>query len=145
MAWEAMKQSSSGAGELVNEIAKLPLLLMFVLFVFYFLGGYFLYSSVFAAIGAAVDNETDTQQCMLPVMLPLILGDNADASAFPNFIAKPKVRDPDMFRTWSHTWYRSKNEAGVWYVICVLASSLGSICTTSSSDWISSASGASGG
>ncbi len=71
---EAMKQSSSGAGELVNEIAKLPLLLMFVLFVFYFLGGYFLYSSIFAAIGAAVDNETDTQQFMLPVMLPLILG-----------------------------------------------------------------------
>jgi ABC-2 type transport system permease protein len=71
---EAVKQSSSKAGELVNEIAKLPLLLMFVLFVFYFLGGYFLYSSVFAAIGAAVDNETDTQQFMLPVMLPLILG-----------------------------------------------------------------------
>ena len=46
----------------------------FVLFIFYFLGGYFLYSSLFAAIGAAVDNETDTQQFMLPVMLPLILG-----------------------------------------------------------------------
>ena len=33
-----------------------------------------LYSSMFAAIGAAVDNETDTQQFMLPIMLPLILG-----------------------------------------------------------------------
>ena len=29
---------------------------------------------VLAAIGAAVDNETDTQQFMLPVLLPLILG-----------------------------------------------------------------------
>jgi ABC-2 type transport system permease protein len=72
---EVMKQSASGkGGELFKEVAKLPLGLMFVLFVFYFLGGYFLYSSVFAAIGAAVDNETDTQQFMLPVMLPLILG-----------------------------------------------------------------------
>jgi ABC-2 type transport system permease protein len=53
---------------------RLPLLKMFVLFIFYFLGGFMLYSSLFAAIGAAVDNETDTQQFMLPIMLPLILG-----------------------------------------------------------------------
>ena len=30
--------------------------------------------SIYAAIGAAVDNETDTQQFMLPVILPLMLG-----------------------------------------------------------------------
>lgn len=42
-------------------------------FIFYFLGGYLLYASLFAAIGAAVDNETDTQQFMLPVTIPLIL------------------------------------------------------------------------
>ncbi len=47
--------------------------LMIGLFVFYFLGGYLLYSAMFAAIGAAVDNETDTQQFMLPVTLPLII------------------------------------------------------------------------
>ena len=41
-------------------------------FVFYFLGGYLLYSALFAAIGAAVDAETDTQQFMLPVTIPLI-------------------------------------------------------------------------
>ena len=57
-----------------NEINRLPLLKMFALFIFYFLGGYMLYSSLFAAVGAAVDNETDTQQFMLPIMLPLILG-----------------------------------------------------------------------
>jgi len=39
----------------------------------YFLLGYLLYASMFAAIGAAADNETDTQQFMLPVTLPLIL------------------------------------------------------------------------
>jgi ABC-2 type transport system permease protein len=42
-------------------------------FLFFFLGGYLLYASLFAAIGAAVDSETDTQQFMLPVTVPLIL------------------------------------------------------------------------
>lgn len=42
-------------------------------FFMYFLGGYLLYSALFAAIGAAVDNETETQQFMLPVTIPLIL------------------------------------------------------------------------
>ncbi|MBI3500270.1 MAG: ABC transporter permease [Bacteroidetes bacterium] len=42
-------------------------------FLFYFLGGYLLYSAMFAAFGAAVDNETETQQFMMPVTLPLVL------------------------------------------------------------------------
>jgi len=73
---EAMKQASdSGVMEkLMQEFFRLPLVTIFMLFVFYFLGGFFLYSSLFAAVGAAVDNETDTQQFMLPIMLPLILG-----------------------------------------------------------------------
>ncbi len=73
---EAAKQQVSGSKmEIIfKEIMSLPLLKLFLLFIFYFLGGYMLYSSLFAAIGAAVDNETDTQQFMLPIMLPLILG-----------------------------------------------------------------------
>lgn len=47
---------------------------MIGLFLFYFLGGFLLYSSLFAAIGAAVDNETDTQQFMMPITIPLIFG-----------------------------------------------------------------------
>jgi ABC-2 type transport system permease protein len=43
------------------------------MFIFYFLGGYLLYASLFAAIGSAADNDTDTQQFMLPVTIPLIL------------------------------------------------------------------------
>jgi len=42
-------------------------------FIFFFLGGYLMYSALFAAIGSAVDNETDTQQFMLPITVPLIL------------------------------------------------------------------------
>lgn len=41
------------------------------LFMLYFIGGYLLYGSLFAVIGSAVDSETDTQQVMMPVMLPL--------------------------------------------------------------------------
>jgi ABC-2 type transport system permease protein len=41
-------------------------------FIFYFVTGYLLYASVFAAIGSAVDNETETQQFMLPVTIPII-------------------------------------------------------------------------
>ena len=72
----AMKDAAGdGAMEIViQEFFRLPLVTIFILFVFYFLGGFFLYSSLFAAVGAAVDNETDTQQFMLPIMMPLILG-----------------------------------------------------------------------
>ena len=42
-------------------------------FLFYFIGGYFLYSAMFAAIGAAVDNETDTQQFATPISLLLVI------------------------------------------------------------------------
>jgi len=47
--------------------------LIIICFIFYFLSGYLLYASVFAAIGSAVDNETETQQFMLPVTIPIIL------------------------------------------------------------------------
>jgi ABC-2 type transport system permease protein len=43
-------------------------------FLFYFITGYLLYASIFAAIGSAVDNETETQQFMLPITIPIILG-----------------------------------------------------------------------
>ena len=60
--------------------------LMIGLFIFYFLGGYLLYSSMMAAIGAAVDNDTDTQQFMLPVTMPLIFG---------FIIAQMTIENPD--------------------------------------------------
>lgn len=42
------------------------------IFIFYFIAGYLLYASLFAAVGSAVDSETDTQQFMLPISVPLI-------------------------------------------------------------------------
>lgn len=43
-------------------------------FLFYFIGGYLLYASLFAAVGAAVDNETDSQQFMTPLSIILVVG-----------------------------------------------------------------------
>ncbi len=48
-------------------------LIIFV-FLFFFFAGYLFYSSLFAAIGAAVDNDTETQQFMPVVVIPLMLG-----------------------------------------------------------------------
>ncbi|MEC8683149.1 MAG: ABC transporter permease, partial [Bacteroidota bacterium] len=55
------------------DVLNLPLLKLACFFLIYFIGGYFLYSSIYAAIGAAVDSETDTQQFMLPIIMPLML------------------------------------------------------------------------
>lgn len=42
-------------------------------FALFFIGGYLLYSALFAAIGSAVDNETEANQFTLPVTMPLLL------------------------------------------------------------------------
>jgi len=41
-------------------------------FIFYWITGYMLYSALFAAVGSAVDSETETQQFMFPITLPLL-------------------------------------------------------------------------
>ncbi|AXT19367.1 ABC transporter permease [Flavobacteriaceae bacterium AU392] len=62
------------AQNMITSISNLPLLNLIIAFLFFFIGGYLLYSSLYAAIGAAVDNETDSQQFMMPILIPLILG-----------------------------------------------------------------------
>jgi len=51
---------------------SLPLMQIFLCFIFYFLGGYLLYSSLYAAIGASVENQQEAGQFTFPVMLPII-------------------------------------------------------------------------
>ena len=63
-----------GMDSIFSTLSSINFPLITVAVVCYFLLGYLLYASMFAAIGAAADNETDTQQFMLPVTLPLILG-----------------------------------------------------------------------
>ncbi len=59
--------------EKINEVMdNLNLPLLVGSFFFYFLTGYLFYAALFAMIGSAVDSEADTQQFMMPIMLPLI-------------------------------------------------------------------------
>ena len=60
------------AGEVLNALSTINYPLVIGCFLFYFLGGYLLYSALFAAIGSAVDSESETQQFMMPVTIPLI-------------------------------------------------------------------------
>lgn len=53
-------------------VSTLNIPLLIGAFLFYFLTGYLFYAALFAMIGSAVDSEADTQQFMLPIMLPLI-------------------------------------------------------------------------
>lgn len=69
----ATQMESGGVAELMNSMESINFPLLLGAFLFYFLGGYLLYGALFAAIGAAVDGESDTQQFMLPITIPLIL------------------------------------------------------------------------
>ncbi len=59
--------------EVMEMVGNLNLPLILFAFVFYFLAGYLLYSSLLGAVGAAVDSDEDAQQMVLPVTFPLIL------------------------------------------------------------------------
>lgn len=59
--------------QLYYSIESFDFLTITAVFIYYFIFAYLMYSSLFAAIGASVDNETDSQQFMLPVTMPLIL------------------------------------------------------------------------
>lgn len=74
-------QATSSSAVNISEAQKafekfdtIPFVKIIGWFIFFFIGGYLLYGSFFAAIGSVVDNETDTQQFMLPITIPLILG-----------------------------------------------------------------------
>jgi len=55
----------------ITSFYNLPILNLIIAFILFFISGYLLYSSLYAAIGAAVDNETDTQQFVVPIALIL--------------------------------------------------------------------------
>lgn len=58
--------------QIFSVIWQINYLEIFVSFVLFFLSGYLLYSSFYAAVGAAVNSETDTQQFVHPILLPLM-------------------------------------------------------------------------
>lgn len=58
--------------EVQQMLGSINITQLLVSFVFFFIGGYILYASLFAAIGSAVDNESDTQQFMVPITFIII-------------------------------------------------------------------------
>ena len=68
-----MNEAENKIAEVLEMIGNLNLPLIILGFIFYFLGGYLLYSSLLGAVGAAADNDEDTQQLILPVTFPLII------------------------------------------------------------------------
>jgi ABC-2 type transport system permease protein len=72
--------------ELIKNIHQLPLLQMGILFPFFFLGGFLLYGSLFAAVGAAMGEDGDQQSLMVPITVPIIIS---------IFIAINVINNPD--------------------------------------------------
>lgn len=65
---------SSGPQTFINSILGVNWLYIIVCFIIFFVLGYLLYASMFAAVGSCVDNEADTNQLVLPITIPLIIG-----------------------------------------------------------------------
>ena len=65
--------STSEISILTAEINNIDFNLVLICFFIYFLGGYLLYASLFAAIGSAVNSEKEASGLMIPVMMPIII------------------------------------------------------------------------
>lgn len=66
-------QQSGAVAGIMKGISTINFPLVIGCFFFYFLGGYFIYSALFAAVGSAVnDDPQDAQSLMLPITMPII-------------------------------------------------------------------------
>jgi len=78
----------SNTEKAVEQVSKViydsKMITILLCFLFYFIGGYLIYSALFAAIGSAIDNETETQQFVMPILLPLILSIYVASAVFKN-------------------------------------------------------------
>ena len=70
----AVGDGPTGMEAVLGTLSSLNYTQLGVAFLLFFIFGYLLYASLFAAIGSAVENEADTQQLQLPVTIPLLLG-----------------------------------------------------------------------
>lgn len=71
---QALSAQGGDAAVIFSTLVKIPWGTMILSFIVYFILGYLLYSSMFAAIGSAVENEGDAQQLQLPLTIPLMIG-----------------------------------------------------------------------
>ncbi len=57
----------------VSTLMNIPWTKLVVSFLIYFILGYLLYASMFAAVGSAVENEGDAAQLQMPITIPLMI------------------------------------------------------------------------
>lgn len=61
-------------GQVLEELKAQRWLMIVPLFIFYFLGGYFLYASLFAAVGSAMSDDMGEGQALtIPITIPVVL------------------------------------------------------------------------
>lgn len=76
--------SGSDIADMFAAVQGLPLAEMGTMFLLMFLGGFLLYASFFAAVGASVNEQEDSSQFVMPVMLVMIFAIYAAMAAMEN-------------------------------------------------------------
>ncbi len=76
--------SGSDIADMFAAVQGLPLAEMGIMFLLMFLGGFLLYASFFAAVGASVNEQEDSSQFVMPVMLVMIFAIYAAMAAMEN-------------------------------------------------------------
>lgn len=71
---------------LIKNLSSLPFKQIILFFPLYFIGGFLLYGSLFAAVGAAMGEDGDQQSLMVPITVPIIIS---------IFIAINVINNPD--------------------------------------------------
>ena len=70
-----VQQAGGGeAAEIMSALMGLPYAELGIMFVLYFVGGYLLYASFFAAVGASINAQEDSSQFIMPVVLIMVFG-----------------------------------------------------------------------
>ena len=70
-----MAHETGALSKLASILSQINIPLILGCFLFYFFGGYFMYASLFAAIGSLVsDDPNEAQSMSLPVTMPIIFG-----------------------------------------------------------------------
>ena len=68
-------KNSGAVNAVLGSLSDINFPLIIGCFIFYFIGGYLLYSSLFAAVGSAVNEDPqDAQSLLLPITMPIIFG-----------------------------------------------------------------------
>ncbi|MEL6390953.1 MAG: ABC transporter permease [Bacteroidota bacterium] len=79
----AQGEATNKVYRVVNQIGEMNWIKIFPLLLFYFVGGYLAYASIFAAIGSAVgEDQNDAQSLTTIIMLPLMISIYIGFSAF---------------------------------------------------------------